>query len=39
MEQIAVQAVYVVTIFGTFLWALGDFLPSFLGISMCHASP
>ena len=35
-EQLAVHAVYVVTIFGTFLWALGDFLPPFFGVSMCR---
>ena len=36
-EQITVQAVYVVTIFGTFLWALGDFLSPFFGVLMCRA--
>ena len=35
-EQLAMHAVYVVTLFGTLLWALGDFLPPFFGVSMCR---
>lgn len=34
-EQVAVQAVYVVTLFGTFVWALGDFVPPLFGVPMC----
>lgn len=38
-EQLAMQAVYVVTTFGTFMWALGDFLPPMFGVPMCRLSP
>jgi hypothetical protein len=35
-EQLTTHSVYVATLFGTFVWALGDFLPPFLGVAMCR---
>jgi hypothetical protein len=34
-EQVAIHAVYVVTLFGTLVWALGDFVPPLFGVPMC----
>ena len=36
-EQRVLHQVYVITVFGTLLWAMGDFLPPFFGVVMCRA--
>jgi len=35
-EQRVMHQVYVVTVLGTFLWALGDFIPSVYGVATCQ---
>jgi hypothetical protein len=36
-EQRVLHQVYVVTVFGTLLWTLGDFIPSIYGVATCRA--
>jgi len=35
VEQRLLHVVYVSSFFGTFLWALGDFIPTMYGVSVC----
>lgn len=37
-EQRVLHKVYVVTVFGTLLWAFGDFAPSIFGVPTCKPS-
>lgn len=34
-EQRWLHKVYLITVFGTFMWAFGDFLPSVFGVPTC----
>ena len=35
LEQRVMHVIYVATVLGTFLWALGDFFPSMYGVAVC----
>lgn len=35
LEQRTLHVVYVFSVAGTFLWALGDFFPTMYGVSVC----
>ncbi|WP_456953339.1 hypothetical protein [Lysobacter sp. HA35] len=35
LEQRVLHVVYVSSVIGTFLWALGDFIPSMFGVAVC----
>jgi hypothetical protein len=37
-EQRVLHQVYVVTVMGTFLWAMGDFIPAINGVTTCQKS-
>jgi hypothetical protein len=36
-EQHIMHFVYLALVFGTFLWAFGDLIPSLYGVKLCHA--
>ena len=36
LEQRVLHIVYVLSVLGTFLWALGDFVPTMFGVDVCR---
>ena len=36
LEQRVLHVVYVSSVLGTFLWALGDFMPTMFGVEVCR---